>query len=153
MRGNVAYFGAFGYELDITKLKEEEKEVIKEQVAFMKQYRKLLQYGTFYRLSSPFEGNVTAWMVVDKEQKTALVGYYRILQRVNDAYHRIKLQGLNKDYCYYVTVLEEDIYGDELMNIGLVVSDASSGENHEKYDGTNGDFQSRIYKLTAVCDE
>ncbi len=153
MRGNVACFGAFGYELDITKLKEEEKEVIKEQVAFMKQYRKLLQYGTFYRLSSPFDGNVTAWMVVDKEQKTALVGYYRILQRVNDAYHRIKLQGLNKDYCYYVTVLEEDIYGDELMNIGLVVSDASSGENHEKYDGTNGDFQSRIYKLTAVCDE
>lgn len=152
MRGNVACFGAFGYELDITKLTEEEKEMIKEQVSFMKRYRKLLQYGKFYRLASPFDGNVTAWMVVDKEQKTALVGYYRILQRVNDAYHKIKLQGLNKDYCYHVTVLDEKIYGDELMNIGLIVSDASSGENHEKYDGTNGDFQSRIYELTVVCD-
>ena len=119
----------------------------------MKQHRKLLQYGTFYRLSSPFDGNVTAWMVVDKEQKTALVGYYRILQRVNDAYHRIKLHGLNNDYCYHVTILDKDIYGDELMNVGLIVSDSSSGENHEKYDGTNGDFQSRIYELTAVCNE
>lgn len=112
-----------------------------------------IQYGTFYRLSSPFDGNVTAWMVVDKEQKNALVGYYRILQRVNDAYHRIKLHGLNNDYCYHVTILDKDIYGDELMNVGLIVSDSSSGENHEKYDGTNGDFQSRIYELTAVCNE
>ena len=150
MRGNVACFGTFGYELDITKLGEEEKEVIKKQVAFIKQHRRLLQYGIFYRLSSPFEGNVTAWMVVDKEQKTALAGYYRVLQRVNDAYHRIKLQGLNKDYCYHVTVLEENIYGDELMNAGLVVSDSSSGENHEKYNGANGDFQSRIYELSAI---
>ena len=153
MRGNVACFGTSGYELDVTKLQKEEKKVIKKQVAFMKQHRKLLQYGTFYRLSSPFDGNVTAWMVVDKEQKTALVGYYRILQRVNDAYHRIKLHGLNNDYCYHVTILDKDIYGDELMNVGLIVSDSSSGENHEKYDGTNGDFQSRIYELTAVCNE
>lgn len=39
------------------------------------------------------------------------------------------------------------------MNVGLIVSDSSSGENHEKYDGTNGDFQLRIYELTAVCNE
>lgn len=150
MRGNVACFGAFGYELDVTKLTEQEKEIIKGQVAFVKKHRKLLQYGTFYRLSSPFDSNVTAWMVVDEEQKKALVGYYRILQRVNDAYHRIKLQGLNENLRYYVTELNQEAYGDELMNIGLIVSDASSGANSEKYDGTNGDFQSRIYELTAV---
>ena len=38
------------------------------------------------------------------------------------------------------------------MHIGLVVTDATSSENHEQYDGTNGDFQSRVYELTAVCN-
>lgn len=149
-RGNVAFFGAFGYELDITQLPEEDLEFIQEQVAFMKEYRKLIQYGTFYRLSSPFEGNVTAWMVVSDDQKQALVGYYRVLQRVMDPYHKIKLQGLNPDYCYHVNLLGNDIYGDELMNFGLIVSDASSGENGEHFDGDNGDFQSRIYELRVI---
>ncbi|MBO5484715.1 MAG: alpha-galactosidase [Lachnospiraceae bacterium] len=149
-RGNVACFGAFGYELDITKMSEEEMEVIRCQVSFVKEYRSLLQYGTFYRLLSPFEGNVTAWMIVSRDQKKALVGYYRVLQHVNDAYHRIRLQGLNENFCYHVSILENEFYGDELMRAGLIVSDSSSGENHEKYDGTNGDYQSRIYELAAV---
>ena len=29
----------------------------------MKEYREVLQFGTFYRLKSPFEGNETVWMV------------------------------------------------------------------------------------------
>lgn len=148
-RANVACFGTFGYELDITKLSEKEKEEIKAQTSFMKEYRSLIQQGTFYRLRSPFEGNVTSWMVVSQDQKQALVGYYRVLQQVNDAYHRIRLQGLNEEFKYHVSILNGDFYGDELMRAGLVVSDASSGENHETYDGTNGDFQSRIYELTA----
>src|SRR5699024_10804683 len=56
-RANVAYFGTFGYELDPNRLTEEEKEEVKAQITFMKQYRHLIQYGTFYRLLSPFEGN------------------------------------------------------------------------------------------------
>lgn len=37
----------FGYELDLTQLTSEEKAEIKEQVAFYKKHRQLLQYGTF----------------------------------------------------------------------------------------------------------
>ena len=40
-------------------------------------------------------------------------------------------------------------YGDELMNLGLITTDSSCGENKEKYDGTNGDYLSRIYVLKA----
>src|SRR5699024_10114595 len=36
MRGDVAMFGTFGYELDPTQLTDEEKEEIKKQVAFVK---------------------------------------------------------------------------------------------------------------------
>src|SRR5690625_6030772 len=33
-RGNVAYFGDFGYELDVTTMTEDETEIVKTQVAF-----------------------------------------------------------------------------------------------------------------------
>lgn len=150
-RANVAYFGTFGYELDLNKLTAEEREQVKEQVAFMKEYRQVLQYGDFYRLISPFEGdgNVTAWMVVSEDRKTALVGYYRNLQHVNGAYTRVRLEGLNPEFCYHTSILDCDIYGDELMEAGLFTSDASSGENKEKFNGDNGDYQSRIYILKA----
>lgn len=148
-RANVAYFGTFGYELDLAQVTEEEREEMKAQVAFMKEYRELIQYGTFYRLASPFEGNVTAWMVVSGDKKQAIVGYYRVLQPVNTGYQRLKLQGLDRNLAYKVTGWEESIYGDELLHAGLVVSDSSSGENKEKYNGRNGDYQSRIYVLRA----
>ena len=45
---------------------------------------------------------------------------------------------------------EEDLYGDELLWYGLNVSDASSGENKEKYSGKNGDYQSRLYLLSSI---
>lgn len=150
-RANVAYFGTFGYELDLNKLTKEERQMVKEQVAFMKEYRQLLQYGTFYRLISPFEngGNITAWMVVSDDKKTALVGYYRISQHVNTGYARVRLEGLHPKYCYHTSVLDLNLYGDELMEVGLLVSDSSCGENRESYNGENGDYQSRMYLLKA----
>lgn len=36
------------------------------------------------------------------------------------------------------------------MNFGLITSDASSGENHESYNGSNGDYQSRIYIIKEI---
>lgn len=72
-RGNVACFGTSGYELDLNSLSDVELEQVKEQIQFMKTNRELLQFGTFYRLSSPFEGNITAWMVVSKDKKTLLL--------------------------------------------------------------------------------
>jgi len=141
-RANVAYFGTFGYELDSTHLTAEELAIIKEQVAFMKEYRELIQFGTFYRLKSPFEGNESAWIVVSSDQSTAIVGYYRVLQEVNVGYRRLKLQGLAPKKQYHVSLLEEECYGDELMNIGIVTSDGSSGENN-----CEGDYISKIYVL------
>ena len=69
--------GSFGYELDLNKLTEDEREEVKKQIAFMKEYRGLIQFGTFYRLCSPFEGNITAWMVVSPDKKTAIIGWYK----------------------------------------------------------------------------
>lgn len=149
-RANVAYFGTFGYELDLNKLSLEEQQKVKEQVQFMKQYRSLIQQGTFYRISSPFEEKFTAWQVVSQDKKTSLVGFYRPLQEVNSSFKRINLFGLEPDKQYSVSINDTINYGDELMNLGLNVSDISSGELRVKYDGTNGDYHSRIYIIKQV---
>ncbi len=139
-RANVAYFGTFGYELDLNKLSQEEQDKIIAQIKFMKEYREIIQFGTFYRLKSPFEGNETVWMVVSNDLNTAIVGYYRPLQEVNQGFRRVKLLGLDPNKEYHVSINETDHYGDELMNFGLLTSDSSCGENRETYDGTNGDY-------------
>ena len=149
-RANVAYFGTFGYELDVTSMEEAELEEIKEQIVFMKAHRELIQKGTFYRLKSPFEGNVTAWMVVSEDQSQALVGYYRVLEPVNAGFERLHLAGLKEGAAYQISDRKEILFGDELMQAGLVVSDAAAGQNGEKYNGRNGDYQSRLYFLQEV---
>ena len=138
-RANVAYFGTFGYELDVLQLNHDEKEMIKAQISFMKQYRQLLQFGRFYRLLSPFEGNETMWMVVNDQQSLAIIGYYRTLQEVNVGYRRVRLSGLDEQKLYIIN--QQEYYGDELMNIGLVISDESCGENH----GDFGDYRSQLF--------
>ena len=148
-RANVACFGTFGYEMDLNRLTAEEQEEVKRQTAFMKKYRSVLQFGSFYRLESPFEGNVTAWMSVSGDRKTAVVGWYRTLNGINMGYTRVKLRGLELDSVYRVSedgVLRGEYYGDELMNVGLVTSDADSGELLPGM-RPSCDFDSRIFVL------
>ena len=147
-RANVACFGTFGYELDLGRLSAEEIEEIKKQVIFMKKYRTLLQFGDFYRLKSPFEGNTAAWMTVSADKRRAIAGFYRILNTSNDAYTRLRLRGLDPDRLYRIKGVETCHYGDELMRAGLITSDSTAGEL------LNGakpctDFSSRLYILEA----
>ena len=50
-RGIVAMAGTFGYELDITRLSQEEKDMVKIQVEEFKKYYSLIQQGDYYRLT------------------------------------------------------------------------------------------------------
>ena len=128
---------------------EEEIKEVKEQVCFMKKYRKILQFGTFYRLKSPFEGNEMVWMAVSEDQKTAIVGWYRILNCVNATFTRVELQGLNPNYQYRNSQTGRVHYGDELMNLGLITSDSTAGQAEGDAVPCT-DFESRIYVLEAV---
>lgn len=138
-RGNVAMAGNFGYELDVTRMTEEEKEAVKEQVKIYKEMRGLIQYGDFYRILSPFDGNETAWMFVSEDKKDAAVFFYRVLTTPNDALFRFKLAGLNEDADYTVNGSEEAISGAQLLHYGLNVP--------AEFD--RGDFNSKLYRLKA----
>lgn len=153
-RANVAYFGTFGYELDITKCTDIELEQMKHHIEFMKRYRKLIQQGVFYRLQSPFEGNVTAWMVVSEDKKEALLGYYRVLQPSHAKLERIYAKGLLEDECYEVKECfggQIDLgekYGDECMNIGISTSDFSCCLP-DMMAQWQGDYFSRLFHFKA----
>ena len=153
-RANVAFFGAFGYEMDLTRLPPRGRELVSRQVAFFKQYRRLLQFGAFWRLQSPFAHNEAAWMTVSPDQETALVGDYLVLQQANAGYRRIRLAGLAPDRLYRVTPLGSGAEpcgpaytagGDELMQAGLV----TTGDSRMQH---NGDFVSRLYLLETVTE-
>ena len=151
-RANVAYFGTFGYELDLNRLTDEEQKIVKEQILFMKKYRRLIQSGRFYRLRSPFEGNVTAWMCVSEDKREAVLGWYRVLNGVNLPYSRLYLDGLDEELPYHIWVdgkARDGVYhGDELMRAGLVTSDSACGEvSPDERPGC--DFDSKIYVLRA----
>ena len=60
-RFQVACFGLLGYELDLTKLTQMEKKVIKAQIALYKEHRKLLQFGTFSR--TKMDHNTVVWQM------------------------------------------------------------------------------------------
>ncbi len=146
-RANVAYFGTFGYELDLNRLTSEEREQVRAQIAFMKEHRDVIQFGDFYRLLSPFQGNYTAWMAVSPDRRTALVGWYKTLNEVNGPFRRLRLRGLDPALCYTVDGTSAH-YGDELMEVGLVTTDSSAGECRDGQRPSR-DFDSHIFVLRA----
>ena len=175
-RADVAYFGTYGYELDLNLLSEEEQQEVREYTQFMKEHRELLQFGTFYRLKSPFEGQETAWMVVSEDQREAIVGDYRILAVPNAGLSRLRFAGLLADTLYEVTELAPveplpphaalyaggrtatktggkhvwgRFYGDQLMHAGLPTTDSSAGLVKD-FVRTHKDFSSTLFLLTAV---
>jgi alpha-galactosidase len=146
-RANVAYFGTFGYELDITLLSKDEKAVIRKQTAFFKEKRALIQFGRFYRLESPFESGQAAWMVVSADQKEALAGCYQMYARPNAPFSRIRLQGLDAGRLYQVDGYQETVYGDELMHAGLLLTESMLSSKKRP-----GDYASRLFSIRAVPD-
>ena len=168
-RANVAYFGTFGYELDLNLLSDAEIEKVKKQIAFMKEHRELIQMdGDFYRLLSPFEGNETAWMIVSSDKTQAVAAFYQRLNKVNASWLRLKLDGLDANTKYEVSCdmapvasydakiaeayghkTEEDsvktyqAYGDELMSAGIPI-------DREELNKKGGDFASLLYTLKKV---
>ena len=141
-RANVAYFGTFGYELDLNEISDEEFEEVKKQIEFMKENRELIQYGSFYRLRSPFETEQAAWMVVSEDKKKAIVALYCMRSRVNSLPGFLKLCGLDEDKAYCIN--GKKYYGDELMNMGLTL-----GELYKSGFTVSEDYKSFVLVLDA----
>lgn len=94
-RFHVACFGCLGYELDLKYLTPEEKKDVAEQIEFYKKYRRIFQYGRFYRIKS-YKENKVQWQVVSEDRKTALTGFFQTLATAAECSDRIKVVGLKQ---------------------------------------------------------
>ncbi|MGD7009586.1 alpha-galactosidase [Metabacillus sp. 84] len=149
-RGDVAYFGTFGYELDPNQMTSEEKEEVKIQILNYKKYRTLIRDGDFYRLRSPFTSNELLWMVVSKDRSEALAGWYKMLAAPNPKNGQIiKLAGLDPDASYTINGQTKPHHGDELMRRGVNLSPEFNGVNGP-WAKRGGDFQSEIFYLKRL---
>lgn len=117
-RGNVAMMGgAFGYELDLTKLSEKELDEISQQIETYHSIRETIQFGQLYRLKKTT--NTWAANYVSQDKNQAVFTFIKILAKPEAPLLHVRLKGLDPDALYECPQLGETFYGDELMNIGL----------------------------------
>ena len=118
-RGYVAMCGQLGYELDVTKMSDEELSEIEEQIEVYKSVRGVIHNGDMYRLISPFESSHTAWEYVADDKKTVIMFYFTIMTSPSQFNKYVRLEGLKADRKYKLRETGEVYGGDVLMNRGI----------------------------------
>ena len=145
-RGHVAMVGTFGYELDVTRIPQEDRDAIPAQIEEFNKFNKLVRTGDHYRIGNMFEDNTwDAWEFVAKDKSEALFEFVQVLGRPNERSRRIKLKGLEADAYYYEeNEPDKKISGAALMNAGINIAKMWNG------DGLYGDFCSKILHFIKV---
>ena len=145
-RGYVALSGTFGYELDITKLSEDDRKMIPRQIALYKKFSPLVREGIYYRIASASENReFDAWASISRDRKQALMTFVQIFNHPNFKTRMIKIPGLNENTMYKVSWPDEDqekypplkLSGSTIMNAGIPI----------RRDW--GDFQAQLIYLEA----
>lgn len=137
-RGIVAMWGDLGYELDLTKMNEKDRQSVKEQVKEYKKIRKVTQYGTFYRLKNAQTSNQCAWETVSRDKNEVVLSVVKVMASAKPDFTKPKLVGLDPNKPYEDQASHKVYGGDELMNLGI-------------YDPIeHGDFKAYMYHFKAV---
>ncbi len=121
-RGYVALAGTFGYELDVTKIPEEDRRQIPEQVRMYHTYNDLVRTGDYYRIASYSENHkYDCYMVVSKDRREALVTFIQVMMRPNYHSRRICLKGLDPKKNYRIEGEKRVYSGEAMMYAGIQV--------------------------------
>ncbi|HEX3077361.1 MAG TPA: alpha-galactosidase, partial [Lachnospiraceae bacterium] len=121
-RGVVAMSGSFGYELDLGKISDEEKELVKQQIADFHKYWEVIHNGDYYRLTSSLERKqYAAWQFVSKDGKEALLNVVTLETHGNASAQYVRLKGLNPESKYKVEDSHKVYSGSALMRAGIPI--------------------------------
>lgn len=129
----VASFGVCGYECNLCDMKKEDLAAIAAQIELYKQWRGVLQYGSFYRGRNFYTGdhvsrvdssagNVTEWTCVAPDKSKAVGMMMQKLVTPNTMYAYYKAKGLDpeKEYHFYNRILKYNV-----KNFGDLVNTAA----------------------------
>ena len=124
-KGNVALWGTFGYELDPRKLTEDDRAIVRRQVALYHDTYDLIRTGDLYRLLSPFDNAFHAiWQIVSEDKDRTMVTM--VTMRMDLARHTIvRLRGLDPTRIYEDEQTGKRYSGALLMNAGLNLTDTA----------------------------
>lgn len=137
-RGDVAMVGTFGYELDVTRIPQADRDAIPGQIEEFNKYNPLIRTGDQYRIGNMFKDTTwDAWMFVAKDKSEALFTFVQVLGRPNYPCRLVKLKGLDPKANYKNETTGEVHSGSALMNAGVVVD-------------INGDFNSMKIHFVRV---
>jgi alpha-galactosidase len=124
---DVAMSGVLGIGYDITKWTDNEKKLAAAKIAKYKEIRSLVQFGTLYRLVSPFKENRSALQYVADDYSSAVVFCYNMAEYLNGSTPQtqdaniLKLRGLDSNAFYKIPQLNNEVFkGDFLMNVGIM---------------------------------
>ena len=118
-RGVVASLCPTGYELDPTKLSEQEIAQVKTQIADYEKVADLLLQGDSFRLCNPFSGNYFAQMIVAKDKRVAYLCGVRTHGVPCDYDNFVALTGLSEELTYRIEELDVTASGTALTTIGV----------------------------------
>ena len=118
-RGVVASLGPTGYELDPTKLSEQEIMQVKTQIADYEKVADLVLQGDSFRLCNPFSGNYFAQMIVAKDKRAAYLCGVRTHGVPCDYDNFVALTGLSEEFTYRIEELDVTASGTALTTIGV----------------------------------
>lgn len=135
-RFQVAAFGICGYECNFCDLKKEDFDAVKAQIALYKEWRKVLQTGSFYRgrnfsdqgstgsLSGPLTGNIQEWTCVSEDREKAVGFLMQKLVSPNTQFEYYRPNGLNPEarYHFYNRSLKYNVkeFGDLVNTVAPV---------------------------------
>ena len=138
-RGHVALAGTFGYELDITKISEEDRRMIPEQTKMYHKYHELVREGDYYRIASYRENHLyDCWAVAAKDNSEVLVTYVQVLGVPNIHSRKLYFDGFLPEAVYSLEGTDEKYTGEMLMKTGFLIR------------GLWGDFKSRLYHFVKI---
>jgi len=150
-RGYVALAGTFGYELDVTKIPQADRDMIPTQVEMYHKYNDLVRMGDYYRIASYSQNReYDCYMVVGKDKAEALVTFINVIKGPSRHSRKIRLQGLDPQATYKLEYvdgkndvassegLDRTYTGEVLMKAGLLVAN------------TPGDFQGKLIHVVRA---
>lgn len=119
MRCNVAMLGQFGFELDLNKCSDAELETAQNAIKTYRELGRVFHFGDCYRISSPFETDISAMQFVSEDKNTVVLAINSKFAHANAGYTYLRLEGLCENAKYKLRNTAETFGGDYLMNNGV----------------------------------
>lgn len=164
-RFNVASFGVLGYECNLCDMSKDDIEAIRAQIAMYKQWREVMQFGRFYRVSTvndsrscdgdPFgapgfsvldtlPGNDISWTVVSPDRTKAVSMTMQFFTHPNAQWCVLKPSGLDPEIKYHIEGRQMKF---DLREFGGLVNYVAPV--HVKQDGFLHKLIAKFYKMNA----